>query len=353
MSSQQDEFAENIRMIRESVRAVVPADGDLARVRAQRFGAAGFDPTVFATMAEMGWLTLRLPEEAGGLGLGMGEYCALAQELGAGLVPEPLIGAALACRLAPSALPDDMITGATICLAAWQDDANSLIWRGTRIDGGRVTGCKRFVPGASGAGAFVVASADGVAIMPRDTKGLRVTCAWTQDGCEVGTVEMDGAAALAIGPAETVDAALDEAMLATAAYLLGLAERAFDMTIGYLKTRKQFERPIGSFQALQHRATDMKIQLALTRASVVSAAAAIDDGASDAARAMAVSRAKCRASEAALLVSREAIQMHGAIGFTDEYDVGLFVRKAMTWSNLYGSPAWHRKRFGALIAEAA
>jgi len=348
MAPKEDDAAENVRMIRDSTRAVVGADGNLGRIRAQRFQEPGFDPSIFATMAEMGWLALRLPEEAGGLGLGMAEYCALTQELGAGLVPEPLIGAALAHRLSGADL-----SGAGLCLAAWQDVANSLDWRKPRLDGGRITGSKHFIPNADGADSFAVATADGVAIVAKDAAGLRVTSEWTQDGCGLGTLEMTGVAPLALHAAAAVDDALDEAALATASYLFGLSERLFAMTIEYLKTRQQFGQPIGSFQALQHRATDIKIQLELTRASIAAAAATLDADAGWAARASAVSRAKCRANDTALLASREAIQMHGAIGFTDEYDAGLFVRKAMTLCNQFGSSAVHRQRFAALLKEAA
>ena len=348
MALKEDDAGENVRMIRDSTRAVVGADGNLGRIRAQRFQEPGFDPAIFATMAEMGWLTLRLPEEAGGLGLGMAEYCALTQELGAGLVPEPLIGAALAHRLTGADLSDG-----GICIGAWQEKANDLGWRALRIDGGRITGNKHFIPNATGADSFAVATGGGVAIVAKDASGVRITSEWTQDGCGLGTLEMTGVAPLAVHAADTVDDALDEAALATASYLFGLSERLFAMTIDYLKTRQQFGQPIGSFQALQHRATDIKIQLELTRASIAAAAAALAAGAARTARAAAVSRAKCRANDTALLASREAIQMHGAIGFTDEYDAGLFVRKAMTLCNQFGSSAVHRKRFAALLREAA
>lgn len=348
MPLKEDDAAENVRMIRDSTRAVVGADGNLGRIRAQRFQEPGFDPATFATMAEMGWLTLRLAEEAGGLGLGMAEFCALTQELGSGLVPEPLIGAALAHRMTGTDL-----SGTGLCLAAWQDQPNSLDWRKLRLGDGRITGSKHFIPNAVGADSFAVATADGVAIVAKDAAGLRVTSEWTQDGGGLGTLEMQDVTPLTVHGVDAVDDALDEAALATASYLFGLSERLFAMTLDYLKTRQQFGQPIGSFQALQHRATDIKIQLELARASIASAAAIIDAGAARAARASAVSRAKCRANDTALLVSREAIQMHGAIGFTDEYDAGLFVRKAMTLCNQFGSSAVHRKRFAALLKEAA
>jgi alkylation response protein AidB-like acyl-CoA dehydrogenase len=127
-----------------------------------------------------------------------------------------------------------------------------------------------------------------------------------------------------------------------------VAEQAFAMTLDYLRTRKQFGQPIGSFQALQHRAVDLRLQLALTRASIDAAAASLDGDAGPAQRQLAVSRAKARAADASLLVTRQAIQLHGAIGYTDEYDVGLYLRKAMTLANLYGSASQHRARYARL-----
>ena len=128
-------------------------------------------------------------------------------------------------------------------------------------------------------------------------------------------------------------------------------ERAFAMTLTYLKTRQQFGKPIGSFQALAHRAADLKIQVALTRASVEAAAVTLDTSSVTAVRRAAVSRAKARASDAAMRITREAIQMHGGIGYTDEYDVGLYLRKAMVLANLFGSAELHRARYAELATE--
>ena len=133
--------------------------------------------------------------------------------------------------------------------------------------------------------------------------------------------------------------------MATSAYLLGLMDRAFTMTLDYMKTREQFGRKIGSFQALQHRAVDMQIQITLTRATVASAADTLDSATTAAQRQAAVSRAKVRASDAAMAVTRACIQLHGGVGYTDAYDIGLYLRKAMVLSPLYGPPSAHRRRF--------
>ena len=146
--------------------------------------------------------------------------------------------------------------------------------------------------------------------------------------------------------------ALDEAALATAAQLLGVMDQAFAMTLDYLRTRHQFGRAIGSFQTLKHRAVDLKIQLELTRASIAAAAAALDTpGTPRAERRASVSRAKARASDAAMLVTRQGVQLHGGIGYTDEADIGLYLRKAMVLANQFGAADLHRRRFATLAPE--
>jgi alkylation response protein AidB-like acyl-CoA dehydrogenase len=350
-----EERAESIRMIRGSTAAVAPQGGDLRRIRALRFTPLGHDPAVWREMGELGWIGLRVPEAQGGAGLGMAECCALAEELGRALVPEPLVEGMLAARLLAAAGEEEMLpallAGKAMPLAAWQEAADAM-----EAPGGARTP-RVFVPMARGAATFLlpVKEPSGLALLVLPAEAAALGFQAMQDGSHVGSLRPDLAQArrLAGDVRPALDAALDEAALATAAYLLGVMEQSFAMTLGYLRTRQQFGRPIGSFQALQHRAVDLRIQLGLTRASVEAAAATLDTLQPDATapRRAAVSRAKARASEAAMLVTREAVQMHGAIGYTDEYDVGLFLRKAMVLANRYGSAALHRRRFAANAAE--
>jgi alkylation response protein AidB-like acyl-CoA dehydrogenase len=344
-----EEETERIRMIRDSAGAIATPD-DLKRVRALRYREPGFDRAVWRRMCELGWVALRVPEAAGGSGLGMREYCALAEECGAGLLPEPLIPCSLAARALAGAELKRLIAGDTIIIPAWQERANSLALHGdTALRDGRLSGRKVFVPMAAGADAFLVSTNGALALVARNAAGVSLKIDRTQDGGHYGTLTFDGAPAEPI--AGDLAEAVEEAMLATAAYLLGVMERAFAMTLTYLKTRQQFGKPIGSFQALAHRAADLQIQVALTRASVEAAAATFDTSSAATVRRASVSRAKARASDAAMRVTREAIQMHGGIGYTDEYDVGLYLRKAMVLANLFGSAALHRARYAELATE--
>lgn len=340
---------EAMEMIRESARGIADR-GDLRRVRAQRYNAPGFDRTVWREICEMGWPGLRLPEEKGGVGLGMGAYCALAEELGAALTPEPLIGAALVAALLDKEALEAHLAGERVVLPAWQDGREAVGPDGLLdVADGRVTAVKQFVPLANGADDFLVIGSDRVALVAADAPGVAVEAEGTQDGGTVATIRFDGA------PARLIDAdpagPLAEAALATSAYLLGLMEAALAMTVDYLKTRVQFGKPIGSFQVLQHMAVDLRLEIELTRASVEDAAADWDRGGSTQATLAAVSRAKVRASNAALKVTRDAVQLHGGIGFTDEHDIGLFLRKALVVAGQFGTARAHATRFAALRME--
>ncbi|WP_043837627.1 acyl-CoA dehydrogenase family protein [Muricoccus aerilatus] len=340
-----EDRVQSLRMIRDSAAAVMPADGGLGRVRALRFTLPGIDPAVWGSMGSMGWIGLRLPEEAGGIGLGMAEACALQEELGRALVPEPLVPGALSARLlaaaGDTALLPSLLAGENLVLTAWQQSADSLEAPGDP------EAPRLFIPMAAAAGTVLLPVREGNGLALYAVEGTRATILKTQDGGHVGSLapSLAGARRVAADVSAAMDLALDEAALGTAAYLLGLMERCFEMTLDYLRARQQFGKALGSFQALQHRAADLKIQIVLTRASVEGAAADLNAGAAGDARRALVSRAKARAAEAALRVTREAVQLHGAIGYTDEYDIGLFLRKAMVTANAFGSAALHRARY--------
>lgn len=343
------EKADNIRMIRDSASAVAKR-GDLRRIRRLRGTSQGFDRAVWQSMCDLGWVGLRVGEEQGGAGFGMLELCALAEELGAALTPEPLIPCAMAVGLVDDSVRREILAGTRIVIPAWQDHSdNRGQLDGARVEGGRLHGCKRFVPLALGADDFLVTTPDGPVLVSRQAAGLSVELFATQDGGHVATLCFDGV----LGEPMRQDPvrALEEATLATAAYLLGVIEGALALTLDYLKVRRQFDAPIGSFQALQHRMVDLSLQAALTRASVESAAAALDGGATGDALRAAVSRAKARASDAALMVTRQAIQLHGGIGYTDECDIGLYLHKAMVTAPAYGGGALHRRRCSNLLNE--
>jgi acyl-CoA dehydrogenase len=148
------------------------------------------------------------------------------------------------------------------------------------------------------------------------------------------------------GGAAVLEDTLDRATVGLCAEMLGNMRATFEMTLEYLKTRKQFGVPIGSFQALKHRAAKVYVELELARSAVLGAATALDNAAADA-RAL-VSVAKARCSDAAVLTGYEGVQMHGGIGMTDEHDIGLYLKRMRGSEMTFGDAAWHRDRFASL-----
>jgi len=345
--------AENLRMIRESAGGLAPRTGDFHRVRGVRKTTSGMDRDVWRQMADLGWLAMRLPEEDGGLGLGVDGVCVIAQELGASLAPEPFGVVSATVPLLPLGWRERVLAGDAVVLPAWQETPNSLdVGKAVTFRDGRMSGRKILVPSAGAADAFLVSTGAGLVLIEANAAGLTISTRETQDGGHFGVLTFDNVEAESVEG--DLEDALDDMTLAHCAYMLGAAERAFDMTLAYLSVRKQFGRLIGSFQVLQHRAVDIKIQLELGRAVLDEAIAAAVAGVPRDERRMAASRAKARISDLAMLISRESIQMHGAIGVTEEHDIGLFCRKALTLFNQFGAARLHRDRYlrlaGALEA---
>lgn len=347
MSSILDDARERLELIRDSAASVVPREAGAARARALRFREPGFDRALWTQMCGLGWAGLRVPEEREGAGFDVSALCAVAQQLGASLSPEPFIAVAAAAQLLRGEWLASVMAGDRIVVPAWMERAHDLDPAGrTQFRNGKVNGTKRLVAGAPAADAFVVATADGLALVKRDAPCVTVEPVRLHDGGFVGDVAFADAPGDAL--AGSLDDVLEESAVANAAYLLGTMEAAFDITLAYMSVRKQFGKPIGSFQALQHRAVDLKIQLELTRAVVDEAVRAIDDDAPLQDRRALVSRAKMRAAGAGMLVAKETLQFHGAMGMTDECDIGLYARKILAVHNDWGSATAHRQRFATI-----
>jgi alkylation response protein AidB-like acyl-CoA dehydrogenase len=190
-------------------------------------------------------------------------------------------------------------------------------------------------------------------VVDAQTPGLSIERQHLIDGrgaaiVRLSGVEVTGDAQLGTlgSGADLLDAVLDRALVGLSAEMLGGMAAAFDTTLAYLKERQQFGVPIGSFQALKHRAARMFIEVELARTAVMAAARALDDGSSDAS--LLASLAKARLSEAFVSTANEAVQMHGGIGMTDEHDIGFYLKRARCSEILLGDAAFHRDRFAAL-----
>jgi alkylation response protein AidB-like acyl-CoA dehydrogenase len=187
----------------------------------------------------------------------MQELCALCEELGAGLVPEPLMSSATIVSLLPSPERERALAGEFVVVPAFREPGSAdLNARATFADG-VVSGLKHVVPFAGGADAFLVTTKDGLALVRKDAKGLVLNLSDTRDGGHFGHIVFDRAEAKALPG--SFDVAFEQSALAVAAYLLGASRRLFELSLDYVKVRKQFGRAIGSFQVLQHRARQFSL----------------------------------------------------------------------------------------------
>ncbi|HEY7656526.1 MAG TPA: acyl-CoA dehydrogenase family protein [Burkholderiales bacterium] len=370
---------EHRRLLADSVADFVARGTDLARVRRLRATSAEYERAVWKKMAELGWLGILVPERYGGLGLGLAEMAIVARGLARALVPEPLTATAVLAATALSAAENEslkrgqlprLVAGELLPALAWQEQAGELdpaavATRATPFEGGfKVRGAKHFVAGAAQADAFLVsarAERDVVLLwLPRETAGVELSFEPLADGRAFGTLRLEDALVprdrLAAGGAAALEAlgrAFDHGCAIAGAELAGVADRALEMSLDYLRTRVQFGKPIGAFQALQHRAVDLHIHGELASAVLEEALAVLDRGPAAPARAAAASRVKARCAEAATRITREAIQFHGAIGFTDEFDAGLYLKRALVLTAWLGGATWHRRRYARLAMGAS
>ena len=350
----------------------------LARVRRLRAAPQEYDRDVWDRMAKMGWLGVLVAEGHGGLGLGLAEAAIVARGLARALLPEPFTAVAVLAASVLAASDNEtlqrkllprLVSGAVIPVLAWQERAGAIgaaeiETRAVPCEGGfRLNGCKRFVAGAAGADGYIVSAktARGIAMfwVARDAAGVALELEALADGRHFGVVTMSDVAVagencVAEGDAarSALEKAFDYAAVIAGAELCGVMDRALEMSLDYMKTRVQFGKPIGSFQALQHRAVDLYIQQQLAAAVLEEALRALDRDADAASRAAWASRVKARCSDAGLRITREAIQIHGAIGFTDEYDAGLYLKRALVLAAWLGNAAWHRRRYAQFAVEA-
>lgn len=363
-----DVLTEQQVLIQDSAVAFVEGDEELKRVRANRFVQPGFDRASWIEMAEAGWLGFVVPEEYGGVGLTFSDLALVLIQLGKGLVPAPFVATAvLAARtlagsdnapLRAERLPQ-LVAGDWLPALAWQEARASLDVKARQVvyANGKLNGRKVFVPDAGGADAFIVSAAvpGGTALylVDKDAPGLTLEFEQRVDGGFYGHLNfVDTPVGAQVAGPERSEAllatVLDEGRVAASAELLGVMTRALEISVDYLKQRVQFDKPIGSFQALQHKTVDLFILSEVSR-SVLLQTTALFDGEADATqRAVAASQVKARCSDAALRIGKDAIQLHGGIGYTDECNIGLYLKKAMYLASWLGSASAHRARYADL-----
>ncbi len=333
------ELSEDQALLRDSTRDFFASEWPIEKSRrTMEQEPRGYDLNSWKRLAELGYLGLILPESAGGQGLGAIELAIVLEEVGRACVPGPYLDVMLAAALLAAAGGQDVLlteigAGSKLATIAREDTVFTGSKHATTIcDGGRIRGTKYFVPFAEQTDALLVTTADDILLAHAP---FSVTPLPTLDIAQrFGKVALDHAATR-IGPVTLLERVDQLAAVGAAAALLGIMSRALEMTLDYVRTRQAFGRPIGSFQALQHRMADMMLKTESTRSAVYRAAWCFDTN--DADTALACAAAKAYAGDSSRLVCGEAIQMHGGIGFTWELDLHFYFKRAKTLEQHYGS----------------
>ena len=321
---------------------------DIRRIMATE---TGHDAYLWRTLCDLGVPKLMIPEAMGGIGLGPIAAERVMEEAGAALLPAPLISTWVACALLDAAGERDLwqsvaageqIAAVAFCGTHFWQPAGDL-----RVESGTLSGTARFVPDAQIADVILLVLDRAVYVI--DRADARVSPLPTFDRTRrLADVRFTGRAR-AIGDPRGSDYAYSLALVALAGEQAGGARRALEMTVDYARTRHQFGRAIGSFQAIKHMAADLLLEAESATSAARDAARALEEGGDDAA----VALAAFACADAYVRVTKDAIQMHGGIAFTWEHPAHLYLRRARSAAQLYGDPShWRERYIGALEAIA-
>jgi alkylation response protein AidB-like acyl-CoA dehydrogenase len=345
--------------LRDTLRRSLSRASSGAAVRAAAATAAGFDEALWQRLCtEVGVAAITIPDDYGGLGGDLADAAIVLGELGRALTPGPFLGSAVLAARAILTCGDDeararllpgIAAGTTIAALAWAGrhgrwDPREAAVRST-MDG-VLAGTAHYVLDGTAAGVLIVVadSPDGLALFEVDPAhhGVRRAHTPTMDPTRrLATVALSGVPGRRIGSADGLALVRDVACAALAAEQAGAARRCLELTVEYTRSRVQFGRPIGSFQALKHRMADMHV---LVETAESAALAAVTAGGDDLPTAAAVAQAYC--SEALCSVAAEMIQLHGGIAITWEHDAHLYFKRAHGSAQLFGQPGEHVARLG-------
>ncbi|MEM0953609.1 MAG: acyl-CoA dehydrogenase [Pseudomonadota bacterium] len=372
-------FNEEQVMLRDAAAGFLAEKAPIAELRRLRDEAdiTGFSRPLWREMSDMGWAGIAIPEAYGGLGYGYTGLGLVLEQMGRNLSVSPLQSSILVCATAlveaasdaqKEALLPALASGELTMALALQEGPHhnpAQTSMHVAVDGDQLVlnGSKRLVFDGHTADKLLVvarsagASGDsnGLSMLLVDAKAAgvaieRVIMLDSRNSANVHFDDVRVSASDAVGELGSAGTALERVLdivnIGLSAELLGLSAEAFERTMSYLKERKQFGAAIGSFQALQHRAAEMYAQLELARSMVVKALQAIDAGAED--LSTVASACKAKLCEVSNLVACEAIQMHGGIGMTDEFDIGFYLKRARVAQHSYGDYNYHLDRFARL-----
>jgi len=366
-------------MLRDNARGFLSKKAPIAHLRHLRdtHDADGFSRPLWKDFVEMGWAGILVPQNYGGLGLGHVEAGVVMEELGRTLTPSPFLSTAILAANALARAGNEkqkseylsrIVAGDLIGTLAVDESAKhrpeKTAMAATRSGSGFIlNGVKTFVLDGHVANLFIVAAR--TAGSPGETKGVtlflvdstakgiraeRTPMVDTHNAARVTFENVNVPADNVLGEVDagwvTLEGTLNVGRAAVAAELMGAADEAFTRTVGYLRERKQFGRLIGEFQALQHRAANLYCELEVSRSAVLKALQMLDE--SFASAGAIVSVAKAKTGQSATLAVQEAVQMHGGIGMTDEFDVGLFMKRVRVGQELFGDANFHADRLARL-----
>ena len=327
----------------------------------------GFGHGLWKQFAELGLTGILIPEAQGGAGLGMVEAGLVLEEVGRNLTPSPFLttavaavraleGSAQAERWFPGIIAGDTVAALAIDEGRRHDPSRVALEAKRSGNGFALSGTKQFVVHGASADVILVAARtagtagerDGLTLfaVEQGAAGLSVDNVALVDSSKAARLTFDGVSVDADAVVGEVDGgwspwsrALNAGRAGAAAELVGVAAGASAMTLDYLRQRKQFDKYIGEYQALQHRAAHLYGEIEIARAAALKAAQLLDAG--DPRAELMVSVAKAKAARVAALAVQEGVQMHGGIGMTDEHDIGLFMKREAVLGNLFGSATWH------------
>jgi alkylation response protein AidB-like acyl-CoA dehydrogenase len=361
--SQRFVLGEEEQMLRDTARAFVADRMPVTLLRKLRDAGSpdGFDRQIWSEIAALGWPGIAIVEEHGGAGLGIRALAAVIEEMGKTLAASPLASTALVAAPAIGRFADagtaarwlpGIASGTVIAaLAVDEGPQPSETPPATALAGAAISGSKRHVADGAAADLLLVSASDGdevvLALVRAEAPGVAIERRETIDSRGLADIRFDAAPVDSVLRGEDiVEYARDCARIGLSAEMLGACSQAFDVTLDYLRTRQQFGQVIGSFQALQHRAATLFIELELARSCVHAAADALHRD--DAERPALSALAKATAAELMRLTAYEMIQLHGGIGMTDAHDAGLYLKRGRVAALLHGDAAFHRDRYARL-----
>jgi alkylation response protein AidB-like acyl-CoA dehydrogenase len=364
-------FSDEQEMLRQSARGVLEKECPTTLVRRLMEDDRGFDPALWKKMAELGWMGLVLPEEYGGSALNYVDLVLVLEEMGRVVLPSPFIWTMLFAEALKragsdaqkSALLPKIATGDLVATLAWLEpsaswDATSITLAARPNDAGFVlNGVKLFINDGHIADYLLVAARtggsgeDGITlfVLEHNRAGIVVAPLNTMDQTrkltEIRFTDVKASSADIVGEVgkgwKTLSQIIDRGKVMLAAEMVGGAQKVLDMTVEYAKLRVQFGRPIGSFQAVQHKCANMMIDVEGAKSAVYYAAWAVSNDVPDGTVAAAV--AKAAASDAFRRVSAEGIQLHGGIGFTWDHDLHLYFKRAKSSEFTFGDATYNRE----------